>query len=425
MVVPSKTVCRSADCDVVIVGAGAAGIAAGQTLSSAGYSVKLLEARRRIGGRAWTDRERFGVPVDLGCQWLHSADINPLTRLAEELGFNVIRRNPSWGPLNARNLLSNEDFTECAAAFDWFFKTTECFPPDAPDAPVSSVFPDNWRWQPMLRAVVTFMSGAEPEELSLRDYANYLNTNQNWPLRQGYGALIERLGRDLPVMLNAPVIRIDWSGNAVVVDSAGGRLRARTVILTVPTSVLATGRIVFNPPLPGSKTEAIENLPLGANNKVLLAIDGNPFGVSADTFVVSSIETSRVSSLQVFPFGRPLVSAFLGGALARELERGGEAAARQFVIEELVQIFGEATRKHVGGSLVTAWGLDPWSCGAYSYAPPGQAACRPALAVPLADKLFFAGEATSVEFYSTAHGAYLSGQRAAAEAMQSLPCRSD
>ena len=411
---------RSADCDVLIIGAGCAGIAAGRIMYSAGYDVKLLEARGRIGGRAWTEHERFGLPVDLGCQWLHSADINPLTQLADELGFGVIRRNPGWGPLNARHLLNDEDFTECTAAFDRFFRATECFPADATDTPVSSVFTDDRRWQPMLRAMVTYMSGAEPEDLSLRDYANYRNTGQNWRLRNGYGALVERLGCNLPVTLNTPVTKIDWSGGTVIVESAGGCLHARTVIITVPTSVLAAGQIAFNPPLPDAKTAAIENLPLGANNKVVLAIDGNPFGVAEDTFVVSSIETSRVSSMQIFPFGRPLASAFLGGALARDLEREGKAAARTFVIEELVQIFGAKTRNHIGKSLVTTWGLDPWSCGAYSYAPPGWAACRPVLSEPLADKLFFAGEATSVEFYSTAHGAFLSGQRAAAEAIKSL-----
>ncbi|MGI9303507.1 MAG: flavin monoamine oxidase family protein [Gammaproteobacteria bacterium] len=409
---------RSADCDVIVVGAGSAGIAAARELLAHNYSVRVLEARARIGGRAYTEAVTFGVPADHGCHWLHSADVNPLTPIARELGFTVVERNPAWAAAAGKMILSSEELEQCEQAFEWFFRQTRKNA-DNGDS-LASVFPRDWRWEPMARALITYMYGAEAEDISREDGANYLHTGQDWPIREGYGGLIATLGADLPITLNAAVDRIDWSGKSVAIHSNGSTLHARAVVLTVSTAVLAAHVIDFNPALAPGKLEAIHNLPLGVNNKVLIAVDGDPFGVPMDTFLISSVESSRVSSLEIFLEGRPLVSGFLGGDLAIELEQAGERAAIEFVADELVQLFGNTVRNSLGKSIATAWSSDPWSRGAYSYAKPGHAHQRPALAAPLAERLFFAGEATSVESYGTAHGAYLSGRRVAAEVNAAL-----
>ncbi len=406
---------RTSDIDVVVVGAGAAGLAASRALIEAGHTAMMFEARDRIGGRAWTDSDTFGVPIDRGCSFLHSGDINPLTDIAKRLGFTVIARNPDWGGSSARHILSPLEITACDHAFDWFFDQLKEHRNCKPDVPISSIFPKHWRWEAVVRAVVTFWCGVDADQISLCDVANFRDTEQNWSVKEGYGTVIAKLGEDIPVRLNAPVNGIDWSGNDVRVSVNDTVLRAKAVVITVPTTLLADETIKFTPALPVDKQEACQYLPLGINNKVFIAVDGNPFGAEPGTHILSSVSSTRISSIHLLHKGHPLVDAYLGGDYARELEQAGNEIATQIVTDELVQVFGGDVRQRLGKSVTTGWLADPWSRGAYSYAVPGHAARRTDLAAPIADRLFFAGEATSVEFYATANGAYLSGQRAASE----------
>jgi monoamine oxidase len=238
-------------------------------------------------------------------------------------------------------------------------------------------------------------------------------------LREGYGRLFEKLAEGLPVALATPVIRIDHRGRAIRLETAHGTVTAARVIVTVPTSVLAVEKIRFDPPLP-AKLAAAAGLPLGVDDKLFIGLDGPVAGIEHDEFLVGSTIRRETMSYQIRPLDRPAIYCFVGGRLAAALEREGEAAMFAFAADELAHILGSAIRRHIAPLAATAWLRDGWSLGSYSYALPGHSGDRAQLTAPVDDRLFFAGEACSPNFFSTAHGAYMSGIAAGEAALASL-----
>jgi len=399
-------------CDIVVVGAGAAGLAATRTLTDRGLPAICLEARDRVGGRAWTDAETFGVPVDRGCAWLHSADINPWRAIAAGLGFTVRERQPQW-QVRVGKRWRDKDGAEWDAAVETGLAAIEAAGAAGRDVPASSVIDGDGPYAPLLGAIITWISGVEATAWSTLDSARYVDTGKDWPIVEGYGALVARFGAGLPVRLRTPATAIRWDGPGVTVETPAGTIAAKAAIVTVPPSVLAAGAIRFHPALPVAKQEAIANIPLGVNDKVMFAVEGDPFGMPVDSHATASAETVRTISFQFRPFGRDVVIGYLGGTLARDLEQAGSAAMADFAAGELVAMFGADIRGKLGKASCTNWFMDPWSRGGYSATRPGHAHRRADLAAPLADRLFFAGEACSVEACATCHGAYLTGVAAA------------
>jgi monoamine oxidase len=408
------------DYDVVVIGAGAAGLAATRTLVERGLRVIALEARDRVGGRAWTDIETFGVPFDRGCAWLHSGDINPWRDIARRLGFTVVERKQVWRSRVGRHRLSPEQEAEWDAAIAARFATIAARGADGSDLPASQAAASSTTWDPLIDAVISWYTSVDAEQLSTRDVHNILDTDTDWPIVEGYGALVASYGEGLPVSLTTPVKRIDWGGRAVVAESSAGAVRARAAIVAVPTSVLASGSIRFDPALPPAKQEAIQQIPLGVAEKVVLQIEPHLLGVEPGSFGVPRADSPGTIAFQFHPFSRPIVIGFLGGAFGRELLTGGEAAATDFAVAELADMFGGDVRRHVRRSTTTTWALDSYIAGGYSAARPGHAHRRIDLAEPVDGKLFFAGEACSVDSFATCHGAYLTGIDAARAAAAAL-----
>jgi len=409
---------RSADADVVVVGAGAAGLAATKAMRSQGLSVRLLEAKARVGGRAWTDADTFGVPLDWGCSWLHSASANPFTEMADAWGWRYSRR-PARGRLYLEEgrWESDAEHAERMAFYDECMQAILAAAEAGRDVAVSEVIPRAHRWRGMFDFWLAVMNAYESPEVSTLDFSRYRDTGENWPLADGYGALVARYGADLEVALGAPVTAIRWGGPHVEVRTERGRLRARAVVVTASTSVLAEERIVFDPPLPGWKRDAIEAVPLGYAAKVAFAFDDDVFGVTEPTFVMPARDAPRTLSFQLRPFGRQLAVGYLGGRFCQSLEEAGEEAMLAFGRERLGEIFGAHILRHVTRAACVRWGPDPHIRGAYSCARPGCADARHALGRPVDGRLFFAGEACSPDYFTTAHGAYLSGL-ATAEAVR-------
>ncbi len=406
------------DLDVVVIGAGAAGLAAAKTLVARGYAIQVLEARERIGGRAWTDSARYGVPVDLGCAWLHSADVNPFLTIAAELGFSVDRTEPAWGGRRRIGKLSAAERAAIERTIEEGLDAISAAGEQGRDVAASAVLPATAPGRPLLDAVISWIYGADPDQVSTLDAALYRDTGHNWPVREGYGALVAAHGARLPVRLSTPALAVDWRGPGVRVATPAGSLSARAAIVSLPTTVLAEERVRFTPGLPAAKLAAIEHLPLGVADKVIFRFAGDPFGLPPDSFVRGRHDTSRTSSLQIRPFGRDIVSCYFGGRFARELEETGTMieAARA----ELVNAFGGDVLAHLEEPHATAWFLDPHARGSYSAALPGHGHRRADLAAPLENRLFFAGEACSPDFFSTCHGAHLSGITAADALAKSL-----
>ncbi len=406
--------------DIAIIGGGAAGLGAARRLQATGRSCLIVEARDRIGGRAHTVQAAPGVTFDMGCGWLHSADKNSFVAIARSLNFAIDTTRPPWREQQFDIAFPRAERRAYLAALDAFYTRAEAAAESDMDGPAASCLEPGNRWNPMIDAISTYINGVELDRVSLHDMDAYEDTEVNWRLPAGYGALIAAYGAPCPVALNAPVTRIDHSGKQIRIETAHGTLVASKVIVTVPTNLIANEAIRFDPPLP-DKVGAAASLPLGLDNKVMLALSG-AVDLPQDTGLRNGAPKTAIGSYHLRPFGQPCIEGFFGGAFARELEAAGEGALAAQAIDEIVHMLGNNVRQRLTPLRESRWGAEPYSQGAYSHALPGHAEARAVLAAPVDNRLFFAGEATSPNFFSTAHGARDSGERAAEEAMGLTGC---
>lgn len=406
----------AADLDVAIVGAGAAGLAAGRHIRSLRPDLKLqlFEAGDQTGGRARTVLAGpHALPVDLGCGWLHGGRDNAWSVIAARTGFVIDKALASWDGAGRDFGLSASEDEEAEQALASFFRKADARSDDGPDTPLATFLEPGCRWNGLIGAVGTFINGAELDRASAIDYLRYEpGRGPDWRVREGYGRLIQSFGIGLPVALGTHVERVDHSGRSVVLGTSRGPVTARSLIVAVPTSVLAKEAIRFDPPL-AAKTAAANRLPLGLADKLFLAI---PEGIDLpdEHHLMGTADAVRTASYHVRPFGRPVIECYFGGQLARDLE--GEAGFLAFARTELARHFGADLPKQLHALAASAWARHPHIEGAYSYAEPGGSDARAILAQPVDDRLFFAGEACSRHRYSTAHGAFETGV-AAAEAV--------
>jgi monoamine oxidase len=401
--------------DVAIIGAGAAGLGAARGLEHSGLSVIVLEARDRVGGRAHTILAAPDITFDLGCGWLHSADKNAFVRIAEQLNFIVDRTSPPW-----REQILDTGFppnlrAEFIEALDAFYARAEAAAKNPRDAAASTCLEPGNRWNPMVDAISTYINGCTLDQVSLHDMAAYEDTGINWRVPRGYGALIAAYGAPCPVALNAQVSLIDHSGKRVRIETSRGTLTASKVIVTVPTNLIAIEAIRFDPRLP-AKVDAARGVPLGVDDKVMLRLDGGE-ALPKDAGLRGATMRTAMGAYHIKPFGQPCIEGFFGGSFARELEDAGEGAMAAQAIDEVVAMLGSNYRSKLTPLAESRWANDRFAQGAYSHALPGHAGARAVLAAPVDGRLFFAGEATSPNFFSTAHGARDSGERAAREVM--------
>ncbi|MFS0771474.1 flavin monoamine oxidase family protein [Sphingomonas sp. 1P08PE] len=399
----------------VVIGGGAAGIAAARRLHDAGEDVLLVEAHSRLGGRARS--VAIGSPaaiVDVGCGWLHSAARNPWTGIAEAQGIAIDRSPPSWD-VQWRDLgYPPREQQVFGAAWDrWEASARAAL--DGADRPLSDFVAADDPGRPLIDAISGFVNGAPLDAVSLHDWAAYEDAagEDNWALPGGYGTLIVSHAAGLPIRLDTPVTRIDRRDRLLRLDTPAGTIEAGRAIVCVPTTVLATEALVFDPPLPDKHTSAAA-LPLGLADKVFLAVNGPEW--PADAHLIGNPRSACTASHRLSPFGRPIIESFFGGRCAEQLERADAAA---FAIDELVALLGSGWRRRLSPLAVTRWRQEPWIGGSYSHARVGRASERNALAAPVDERLHFAGEACHASDFSTAHGAYETGI-AAADAVLAL-----
>ena len=404
--------------EVLIVGGGAAGIAAGRRLRAAGVDALLIEARPRLGGRSWTVTEPGGHALDLGCGWLHSAERNPWTAIAEAQGCAIDRSPPPWTRPMKQVGVAAAERAAFGEAMQRFRHRANSIGEDGPDRPAVAFLDPEGRWNKLIDAVSTYYSGAELKFVSARDLARYDDSGVNWRVVEGYGRVIAAHGADLTVALDCEAERIDRRGSRLQVETPRGAIGADAVIVTLPSNVIAEQPDLFLPALP-AKTEAAAGLPLGLADKLFLSLAGAE-EFEQDSRAFAHTNSTATAAYQFRPFGRPMIEAYFGGALAAELEKGGAAAFFDFAVAELVGLFGADFSRRVALLNLHCWGSDPLARGSYSYAKPGKADCRAALAAPVDDRIFFAGEACSRSDYSTAHGAFLTGVGAADQAIAAL-----
>jgi monoamine oxidase len=400
----------SDDFEVVIVGAGAAGLAAARRLHDRGVRCLIVEARSRLGGRAWTVVEQ-GYPLDLGCGWLHSADRNPWRDIARELGFTVDTSAAPWSRPSLAIGFPRAEQQEFQAAMAAFFERLERLGRNDKDVASSEAFEPGNRWNPLIDALSTYISGTEWDRVSAKDFDRYDDSGVNWRVVEGLGATVAAYGAKLPAALDCPVQRIDHSSKRLRIETVKGPIAADRVIVAVPTTLLAEETLAFSPALP-EKVQAALDLPLGHDDKLFMSLEGAG-DFDKDLRVFGRTDRTATAGYSFRPFGRPLIEAFFGGRCAEELEADGDGAFFEFAASELSGVFGSDFRHRLKPIRVHRWGADPFARGAYSCARPGFADCRHALAAPVDDRLFFAGEACSTHDFSTAHGAWRTGVAAA------------
>ena len=404
--------------DVAIIGAGAAGLGAAHALENSGLSVIVLEARDRVGGRAHTIMAAPDITFDLGCGWLHSADRNTFVDIAGRLNFEVDKTRPPWRLQNDA-VFPPEQRAEFIAALDAFYDRADEAAGEAKksgrDSAANLFLEPGNRWNPMIDAISTYINGCELDEVSILDMDAYEDSGINWRVRRGYGALVAAYGASCPLAFNCNVTRIDHSGKRLRIETSLGTLDAGNAIVTVPTNLIADEAIRFHPALP-AKVDAARGLPLGLADKVMLALD-QPESLPKDGNLRGATMRTAMGSFHLRPFGRPCIEGFFGGRFARELEDAGNGAIAAHSIDEIARLLGNDYRRKLKPLSESHWAHDPFARGSYSHALPGHAGARAMLAAPVDGRLFFAGEATSPNFFSTAHGARDSGERAAGEVL--------
>lgn len=401
--------------DIAIVGAGAAGIAAARTLEGSGLSVLVLEARNRLGGRAFTMTPAPGIVFDAGCGWLHSADKNPFVAIAKALGFAIDRTRPPWRVQGYEPAFPRAEREAFIAALEAFFARTAAAARTGCDSVASDHLEPGNRWNPMIDAISTYINGCELDQVSVIDLNAYVDTEINWRVPRGYGTLVSAYGAPCQVALDCNVALIDHSAARLRLETSRGTLHAHKVVVTAPTDLIAAEAIRFHPALP-AKVEAAAMLPLGLADKVTLALEA-PEDMPKDGNLRGMTMRTATGAYHLRPFGQARIEGFFGGRFARELEAAGDGALAAAAIDEIVALLGSDMRRRLTPLAEWRWARDPFARGSYSHALPGHAGKRAVLAAAVDGRIFFAGEATSPDFFSTAHGAQQSGVRAAREVM--------
>ncbi len=389
-----------ADYDVVIVGAGAAGIAAAQTLKKAGRSYVIVEALDRIGGRAWTDSRTFGVPFDIGCAWLHAGNNNPFKGFAEKLRVPLHEHSLDlnglyYGPERQ----SAEMLARVHAAEEEIGKQIKAACAAGEDVAASTVATQSERPFDAARTYMGPMDAAvDFRDFSTADDCHLAEYDPNYLVPTGFGDLVARVAAlegGVAAHTGTRVTAIRYDGHGVKVSVEGrsaGTISAKAAIVTVSTGVLATNAISFYPALPAATRDAIAGLPMGLLTKIPLLlhekIDGGDIKPYQNILDESAADNRDIYFL-AWPFDTRLMVGFAGGQFAWDLAKAGQRAAVDFATARLKDLFGSSVPA-VERGIMTPWGTHPRTLGAYSAASPGHYAARAALAEPVDERVYFA-----------------------------------
>ena len=409
------------DKSVIVVGAGISGLAAAQKLSAKGFKVTILEAQDKVGGRLRSDRS-LGIAFDEGASWIHGINGNPITDLAQKAGMtsyetlDASRKSYDIGGLLRNDALYQNTEDELYDILDSLMNSgsaTQSF-----ETVFNAQYPSHANdrlWKFFLSTYITFDTGDLDRLSSLlynqgEEYggAEKISTN-------GYDTIANYLANGLEVQLNQRVTKVDYTGDSVKVTHNGTTSEADYAIVTVPLGVLKSNRIEFAPTLPTTKQTAIQKMGMNCVNKFLLTWDTTFWD---DVQYISYTPETRDKfnyfvNVNKFHPGSNALMTFAYAEYGRQTETMTDQQIMDEIMAHLRDIYGNAIPNptHL---LRTKWNSNENTFGSYSYTAVGTEMRHfDDLAEAVADKLFFAGEHTEIDYFSTVHGAYLSGIREA------------
>lgn len=420
---PKLVSAQNDDFDVIVIGAGIAGLAAARRLTDLGYSVVVLEASSVIGGRIRTDWS-LGAPFEVGAGWIHRPDGNPISGLAKAINATTfLTSDESYRfffedgtPVPRPEINSKyRDLVRLFKRIDDTFDTDQSLSAAIRKISLQSLHDPVLRW--MLSAYTEFSTGGPIEKLS----AYYFDEDDEYDgedviLTGGYELIPKSLAGDLDVRLNTIVEAIEYEdGEGATVRTARGVFEADFVICTVPLGVLKKGSIAFDPPLPQSLQTSIEKIGFGNVTKLALKFEEPFWPIGTQYFGYMSEPKGRWNyflNYRTFSQENILLGVSVGDY---------PFVAEQMSDTEMVADCMEVLRAMFGAGipapkayLATRWSEDPFTYGAYSYTAVGNTPEDfDSFAIPVSRTLLFAGEHTLFDFHATTHGAYLSGLAAA------------
>jgi monoamine oxidase len=409
------------EADIVVIGAGAAGIAAARRIQAANRRVIVVEAASEIGGRCLTDATTFEVPFDRGARWMHNPDTNPVIKLARNAGLDI-----APGPLGQkirigrRNARAGET-EEFLAALVRANRAIDDASRGRADVACAAVLPkDLGDWAATAEFVLgAGATGKDLKDISVFDRARAQDRNAAIGCRQGLGTLVAKLGEGIPLALSTPANRVAWSGRDVTVDTPAGKIAARAAVITVSSNVLAAGNIKFTPDIPKRQLDAAAKLSLGSYDRIALQLPGNPLGLGRDDIIIEQSNSMRTALLCANVGSSSLCLIDVAGSFGRDLSAQGEPAMVAFAVEWLAKLFGSEAAAAIKKTSATRWNAAPYALGAMSAAVPGGQPSRKILTEPVGC-MFLAGEATHETLWGTVDGAWESGERAAEAALRKI-----
>jgi monoamine oxidase len=402
--------------DAIIIGAGAAGIAAARRLAAAGRRYLAIEATDHVGGRCITDTVSFGVPFDRGAHWIYLPDSNPLIKVAPRRGdiypaslsqkVRIGRRYAREGELE--DFLSTQ--VRVMRAIGEVARKA--------DIPCGQAVPvDLGEWRATVEFVLgPYNCGKDLAQVSSFDFAKAAERRSAAFCKPGFGALLASLTQGLAIQLSTPAVSIESRRGGATVETANGSISATAIIVTVPTNVIASGALKFSP----DRRDLFARLPLGSYDRIALELLGNPLGLESDDLVFEKSSNIHTAAILGNVGGTPLCFVDVAGTFGRDLSAQGETAMFDFAVEWLGGLYGTEIKRAIGRRQATRWNAAPYALGAWSAALPGAQSARRLLMERIADDVWYAGEAAHETLWGTVAGAWESGERAADAVLRRL-----
>tara|TARA_B100001057_G_scaffold500220_1_gene614126 strand:+ start:662 stop:1942 length:1281 start_codon:yes stop_codon:yes gene_type:complete len=417
------------NCEVIIVGAGIAGISAAKILEKNNISNIVIEANNQLGGRAKKAKESFGNWFDLGCSYLHEGDINPLRSIAESLNVPINYENSDIFSIEKTKYLQrNKPFLSnkndlLKKSHDQFLKKLNFYKYKVDDNSLSSCLNKCDPYYHILFDNLTGLNGIEANLVSAVDFAS-VNDGKDFIIESGLANLIHKWARGINSILNNPVTQINWEKDYIEIYTQSKKYICKSVLLTVSNGILQNQDINFIPQLPNYKIQAIHNLPMGILNKIgVLFKKGtfkeNDIGWYVATTDMNDIDKSQIISFEIRKREKEHMIFFFGGKKGYDVENFPDKYYK-IITTFIKNQFGNHIENNIVKIIHTSWGKDPFTKGSYSFALPGHSSEREFLRKSLEKKVYFAGEATIKNYYGTCHGAYISGVYAANEIISDL-----